>query len=159
MNKTIFFIVIVAIVVALSGCGAPDAPAEIGDSDKDILAKAFAKADKGEDPAMTCVVLAGKVAGYAERDRDISQKALAELQTCYTDVRLRYYEALLKQEDKDAACQTIFTATRVWRMSLGSEGDAHGMDSKALDQRVADTIEPRIKGVCPDYVIEALRGE
>lgn len=159
MNKTIFFILIAILSLALSGCGGSDAPAEIGDSDKDILTKAFAKADKAEDPAMTCVVLAGKVAGYAKRDKDISQKALAALETCYTDVRLRYYEALLKQEDKDAACRTIFTATRVWRMSLGGEGDAHGMDSKALDQRVADAIEPRVKNVCDDYVTEALRGE
>ncbi len=159
MTRISLSVLVVSAILALSACGSSDIPAGVSDSDKETLTKAFAKADKGENPVMTCAVLAGKATGYADHDKALAQKAMTALETCYVDVRLRYFDAVLKQADKSSACMTIYSSTQIWRMSLGSMGAEQGMDTAALDKRVADAMEPRLKGVCDDFVLEGLRGQ
>lgn len=159
MTRLYLSVFVISAALVLSACGNADIPAGVSDSDKETLTKAFAKADKGESPVMTCAVLAGKVAGYAARDKARAKKAMTALETCYVDVRLRYFDAVLQQSDKSSACTTIFSSTRIWQMSLGSLGADHGMDTAALDKRVANAMEPRLKGVCDDYVLESLRDQ
>lgn len=150
-------LVLALATLLLAACGGSDVPSGVTGRDKERLESAFAKADQGKDPVMDCAALTGSAIGHAAAG-NASASAGNAFETCYVDVRARYFEALLKHGPANEACMKITSSAMIWRMSLGGVAKEHGWDTAALDRRMADKVSARVGAACEDSVVKMLRG-
>jgi hypothetical protein len=180
-------VLLAALLLAAAGCGSdasapesPDAPVqrsvatssdepspsglpELPESYRKPLMRAFARADRAENPTMACTSVIGRAASNpapAGTAPDPERQRVFEL--CYVDVGARYIEALLAQvRDKAATqednCARIASYVVIARGSLGTFAGNVQLDRVVLDERLLERVLPEMKASCEGQ-IEVLRG-